>query len=174
MSWGAPAVDDAIVDIASLPQTDPRWIAERDRLLAKWEAEKLVLSAAKESEMQSRVAVGEFQFPTAMRKSGVNKAPLNNGFQIKLGHTVNHKIVASNQAVEDAEAIAPTLGNEATFLFDRIITWEAKFSVGEYKKLDPLSEEHAKVKQLVDTLIEVSNGAPSLEIVAPKATLNNR
>lgn len=170
MSWGT--VTPAEVDIMTLPQTDPRWIAERDSLLMKWENSKAVLTAAKESEMEDRKAFGDFAFPLEGRKSGVNKLELGNGFVAKLGHVVNHKIVAGNKAVEDAEEIAPTLGNEAVFLFERVITWEAKFSVGEYKKLDVSMPEQKKVKELIDTLIEVSNGAPSLEIVAPKAKLN--
>ncbi len=172
MSWGNP-VASTEVDLKTLPQTDPRWIAERDRLLSAWEASKDVLTRAKETEMSDRTAFADFAFPVTERKSGVNKLDLNHGYVAKLGHKVNYKIVASNQAVEDAEEIAPKLGNEAQFLFERIITWEAKFSVGEYNKLDTVnSAEHKKVKELVDTLIEVSNGTPSLEIVAPKATLN--
>lgn len=172
MSWGNP-IQNTEVDISKLPQTDPRWIAKRDELLATWETAKTVLTAAKESEAQARIAFGDFAFPVAGRKSGVNKLELNNGYVAKLGHKANHKIVASNQAVEDAEEIAPKLGNEAVFLFERIITWTPNFSVGEYNKLDVSSPEHKKVKELVDTLIEVSNGMPSLEIVAPKATLTS-
>lgn len=173
MSWGDPHTIAAPVDLAKLPQSDPRWIAERDRLLAAWENAKNVLSAAKETEGSSRIAFGDFAFPVDSRKAGVNKLELNHGYVAKLGHKINHKIVASNAAVEEAEDIAPTLGNQAQFLFERIITWEAKFSVGEYNKLKPLeSAEDKKLKELVDTLIEVTNGMPSLEIIAPKATLN--
>ena len=173
MAWGNPVASAEEVDISKLPQTDPRWIAERDRLLMTWENSKSVLAAAKESEMADRLAFSNFAFPIEGRKSGVNKLELGNGYVAKLGHKVNFKIVAANKAVEDAEELAPTLGNEAVFLFERIITWTPNFSVGEYNKLLPNdSEEHRKVKELIDTLIETSNGTPSLEIVEPKATLN--
>jgi hypothetical protein len=168
MSWGNPEA----TNVAPIVVGSPEWVAKRDVLLGKWESDKSVLAAAKASEAESRVAFADFAFPVQERKSGVNKIELNHGYTAKLGHVVNYKIVVPNATVESAEEVAPTLGNEAVFLFERIITWEAKFSVGEYKKLDLMSPEHAKVKQLVDTLIEVSNGMPSLEIVAPKAKLN--
>lgn len=170
MAWGNP--DAAPAAPVELVKDSPEWLAKRDALLLAWETSKTVMAAAKESELQARIAFGDFAFPVDKRKSGVNKLELSNGYVAKLGHKINHKIVASNDAVDDAEIAAADVGNEGQFLFERIITWEPKFSVGEYNKLSPELSVHAKIKEIVDHLIEVSNGTPSLEIVAPKATLN--
>jgi hypothetical protein len=168
MSWGAPVPADP----STFVKDSPEWIAHRDSLLGKWEAAKTTLAAAKESEAEARIAFGDFAFPVAERKSGVNKLELNNGFVAKLGHKINHKVIASNDAIEKAEDSMKELGNEAGFLFERILQIEYKFSVGEYNKLAPELSLHADVKAVIDTLIETSIGLPSLEIVAPKAKLN--
>ncbi len=144
------------------------------RLIAQWDAAKLVLEAAKNSEMEARLLVGNYAFPVAGRKEGVNNAELSDGRVVKLGHKVNYKLTGGNEAIEKAEDEAEKAGNEGAFLVERIISWEAKFSVGEYKKLDPANPTHAKVKAAIDKVLEISNGTPSLEIKEPKAKLNNQ
>lgn len=144
------------------------------RLVAQHDEAKVVLEAAKNSEMEARLMVGNYAFPVAGRKEGVNNLELTDGRVVKLGHKVNYKLSADNEAVEKAEDAIDAIGNEGPFLRERIITWEAKFSKSEYNKLDTSNPTHAKVKAEIDKVLEISNGTPSLEVKEPKAKLNNQ
>lgn len=144
--------------------------AARDLLLKAWNDAKGVLERAKESEMSIRKAVAAYVFPTP--KEGVNNHELGGGYVLKMGHKLNYNITAPNEAVDKAEDEAAKLGNEGTFLFERVITWTPNFSKSEYNKLDPALPAHAGVKKLVDGLLEIKPGTPSLEIKEPKAKLN--
>ncbi len=159
--WGNPGTD-------ATPAID---VAERDRRLMVWDQAKKVLEAAKNSEMEARKAVAEYVFPTP--KEGMNNHDLGNGYTLKMGHKINYSLNAPNDEIDAIEErAAKEAGNEGTFLIERIITWKANFSVGEYKKLDPSLPAHRKVKELVDTVLQTTTGSPSLEIKEPKATLN--
>lgn len=175
MTWGNPQPSQPTWnpnDPNYKPQLDnAAWLAERDRLLAEWETAKSVLEKAKESEMEARKAAQAFAFgPTA--KEGMNNQELNNGYTLKFGKKLNYNIKASNDAVDAAADEADKIGNEGTFLFERIITWTPNFSKSEYNKLDTSLPTHAKVKKLVDGLLEIKEGTGSLEIKEPKAKLN--
>ncbi|QJD54533.1 hypothetical protein [Sphingomonas phage Kharn] len=144
------------------------------QLVAQHDTAKEVLERAKNSEMEARLMVGNYAFPLAGRKEGVNNLELGDGRTVKLGHKVNYKLSGDNEAVEKAEDECDAIGNEGSFLRERIITWEAKFSKSEYNKLDTSNPTHAKVKAAIDKVLEISNGTPSLEVKEPKAKLNNQ
>lgn len=152
--------------IAGVPFSE----AARDRLLTEWDNAKAVLERAKASEMVVRQAVASYVFPNATE--GMNNHELGGGYVLKLGHKLNYNLTAPNDEIDAIEEEAAKLGNEGTFLIERIITWKANFSVGEYKKLDKSLPLHVQVKALVDKALEIKSGAPSLEIKPPKATLN--
>jgi hypothetical protein len=141
----------------------------RDVLLKAWENSKAVLERAKNTEMSLRKSVGAFVFPTP--KEGVNNHDLGGGYTLKLGHKLNYKLVGDNDKLEEVEEKAAKLGNEGEFLIERIIVWKAEFSKSEYNKLDEGLPTHKEVKKLVDSVLEISAGSPSLEIKEPKATL---
>lgn len=142
------------------------------QLIAQWEHAKVVLEKAKNSEMDARKLVGSYVFPVAGRKEGVNNAELSDGRTVKLGHKLNYKLVGDNEKIEKVEDACEAIGNEGSFLVERIITWEAKFSKSEYNKLQADNPTHVKVKAEIDKVLEISEGTPSLEIKEPKAKLN--
>jgi hypothetical protein len=141
----------------------------RDMLLKRWEAAKATLEAAKNSEMEIRKAVGAYVFPTP--KEGVNNHDLGGGYMLKLGHKLNYKLRGDVEAIEAVEDKCEALGNEGKFLVERIIVWKADFSKSEYNKLDASLPTHSAVKKLVDEILEITPGSPSLEIKEPKAAL---
>jgi hypothetical protein len=142
------------------------------RLIAQWDEAKAILERAKNSEMEARLMVGNYMFPLAGRKEGVNNEELSDGRVAKLGHKVNYKLKGDNDKIDEVIERCEGIGNEGAFLIERIISWEAKFSAGEYKKLEADNPTHQKVKKEIDTILEISNGTPSLEIREPKAKLN--
>lgn len=133
----------------------------RNFLLAKWEAIKSALAEAKESEMNLRKQVVSFAFNTTQLK-GTERIPLENGYELKsvkkLNYNVNQDMV--NEALDEIE----NLDAEGKFISERLIKWTADLSVSEYNDLDE------KYKKIIDKVITTSDGAPTLEIVAPKGT----
>jgi hypothetical protein len=144
--------------------------AARALILKAWEASKVTLELAKNTEMDLRKAAFGYCFPTPTE--GTQRVDLGNGYALKAVHKLNVKITASNEDVDKAEDAARALGNEGQFLFERLITWTPNFSKSEYKKLEADNPTHINVKKLIDGLIEETPGAPTLEIEAPKAKLN--
>lgn len=141
----------------------------RDVLLKSWENSKAVLERAKNTEMALRKAVGAFVFPAP--KEGVNTHDLGGGYALKLGHKLNYKLIGDIDKIEAIEEAAAKLGNEGEFLIERVIVWKAEFSKSEYNKLDEGLPTHKEVKKLVDSVLEITPGSPTLEIKEPKATL---
>lgn len=176
MTWGnpiAPPIEDAPRGtpewVAKVGHGSPAWESYRDELGAKWETSKLALTEAKEAEMDLRKQFADFIMPPADRRVGMNNVELPGGYVAKLTHKVNYKVAASRTVIEEAEEIAAKIGNEGTFLFERIIPVKYDFSVGEYNKLQPDElSTHREMKELIDTLIERSDGAPTLEIKPQK------
>jgi hypothetical protein len=157
-------IDGAMIDINT-----PHGIQLRDAALAKWEASKIALETAKADEMEARKAAFKFAFG-GEAKEGTNRVELNNGYSLKGVRKVNYSIKASNDEIDKIEDIMPTLGNEAVFLFERIIVWKPDFSKSEYNKLDTGNPTHRAVKAEIDKIIETKDGAPALEIEAPKGS----
>ncbi len=164
--WGQPAP-------AELIKGTPEWFAERDRVLGAWEASKAALEKAKADEMDLRKEFVKFAFDNE-KLSGTERIDLANGYQAKAVKKVNHKFVAPEgikvvDAVDKALTDIEALGPEATFIGERLVKWSADLSVGEYNKLDE-SEIGRKVRAIIDTVVETTEGAPTLEIVAPKGS----
>lgn len=171
MAWGNPTAPAPQPEAA--PELSPQeWLNKREALLLAWDASKRALETAKEIEMTNRKAVAEFAFPVDSRVKGkTNNQDLPNGFVLKLGDKINHKIVALPKTIQQVEEkVIPTISNEAVFKFERIVKITYDFSVGEYNKLDPENEADVKLKAEIDKLIEETRGAPSLEIKPPKAS----
>lgn len=170
MAWGDTS------NTSELEIGSPAWNAERDRLLLKWQASQQALAVAKETEMADRKAAAAFILPATENKAGMNNHDLGNGYTAKIGRKVNHKLVGGNEQIIAIEEQAEKVGNEGKFIIERLIKWTAELSVGEYNKLKKDAAEGSvaakEVLKLVDTIIETSDGAPSLEIKAPKASLN--
>jgi hypothetical protein len=127
----------------------------KPRRLPKWKPARLV---------------ADYCFPNA--NEGTNRIELNNGYALKCVAKLNYKIAAPNDRIDAIEDEASKLGNEGTFLIERVITWTPAFSKSEYNKLDPSLPVHAKVKALVDSVLEITPGAPALTLEEPKAKLN--
>lgn len=145
-----------------------------DETLMKWEQADATLDAAKEAEMSLRklyVAIAS----NPDQKKGTENIALGNGYKAKVVKKINYGFVknADNkvdyEAVHDAQDAIEKLGNEGAFLADRLIKWSAELSVSEYNKLEPESNPtHKAVKAALDKIIVTTEGAPTLEIVAPK------
>lgn len=164
--WGQPAP-------AALIKGTPEWFAERDRILGAWEASKVALEKAKADEMNLRKEFVKFAFDNE-KLSGTERIDLANGYQAKAVKKLNYKFVAPEgvkvaDAVDKALTEIEAIGGEAPFIADRLVKWTADLSLTEYKALDD-SEIGRKIKAKIDTVIETTEGAPTLEIIEPKGS----
>ena len=149
--------------------TEAEFIAERDRLLLSWEESKKALEVAKEKEMEQRKAVVAFAFDPN-KESGTERIELGNGYQAKAVKKINYGFVkdaegklnkrAIDKALERIEKIGGPVGE---LIAERLVKWTPDLSLTEYKQLDE------KYKKIIDEVIVTSEGAPTLEIIAPKA-----
>lgn len=149
--------------------SDAEFEAERTRLLVEWEAQKAALEVAKEKEMTARKAVVDFAFDQN-KTSGTERIELGNGYQAKAVKKINYGFVkdaegklnkrAIDKALEKIEKIGGAVGE---LIAERLVKWTPDLSLTEYKQLDE------KYKKVIDEVIVTTEGAPTLEIIAPKA-----
>lgn len=149
--------------------TDAEFEAERTRLLVDWEAQKVALEVAKEKEMTARKAVVDFAFDPN-KTSGTERVELGNGYVAKAVKKINYGWIKDesgklnkkliDRALEKIEKIGGAVGE---LVAERLVKWEPSLSLTEYKQLDD------KFKKVIDEVIVTTEGAPTLEIIAPKA-----
>lgn len=148
--------------------TEAEFIAERDRLLLSWEESKKALEVAKEKEMEQRKAVVAFAFDPN-KESGTERIDLGNGYQAKAVKKVNYGFVKTEDGKLNKAAIDKALskiektGPAGELIAERLVKWTPDLSLTEYKLLPE------KLKGIIDEVIVTSEGAPTLEIIAPKA-----
>lgn len=149
--------------------TDAEFEAERDRLLLDWEEQKKALEVAKEREMSARKLVVDFAFDPN-KVSGTERIDLGNGYQAKAVKKINYGFVknadgkldkrAIDRALEKIEKVGGAVGE---LIAERLVKWTPDLSLTEYNQLDD------KFKKIIDEVIVTTDGAPTLEIIAPKA-----
>ena len=148
--------------------TEAEFIAERDRLLLSWEESKKALEVAKEKEMEQREAVVAFAFDPN-KESGTERIELGNGYQAKAVKKVNYGFVKTEDGKLNKAAIDKALskiektGPAGELIAERLVKWTPDLSLTEYKQLPE------KLKSIIDEVIVTSEGAPTLEIITPKA-----
>jgi len=131
----------------------------RDKLLEQWEQSKVALELAKDFEMSHRKAIVLFAFDPE-KNSGTENVELANGYKLKSVKKLNYNVDQANvnAALDKIEAF----GEKGKVIAERLIKWKADLSLSEYKTL---SEEY---KAIIDEVITISEGSPTLEIVKPK------
>lgn len=148
--------------------TKDTWTTEApptpDDILEKWEAAQKALSDAKEIEATLRVLVIKSRpFPPEV-KEGTQRVPLKNGWHLKAVLKQNYKLDqnAINEALDQIEA----LGEAEKVIAERLISWKADISIREYKEL----QDYPKIKKIIDSVLTITDGLPSLELEPPKAS----
>lgn len=158
--------------IAEIEYGSTQWVIERDKRLAAWEASKTALEAAKASEMELRKAFVDFSFdPT--KKEGTERIELHNGFEAKAVKKLNWSLVSPIEGISVPDAVESALdrieaiGEVGKFIASRLVKWTPELSKSEYNKLAEIPEG-GKIKEIIDTVIQTKEGAPTLEIIQPK------
>lgn len=141
-------------------------ISQRDQDIMAWQEAEKALNAAKEKEMTLRTKVMAECFPNA--EVGTNTLELGKGYKIKGVRKLNYNLANGQGETEAALDAISKLGNEGQFIAERLVGWTPKLSLTEYKKLEATNPTHAKIKELIDAVLTVTDGAPTLEVVPPK------
>lgn len=165
MAWGQSDVAPVVSSNSKFPEWDNK---SRDEVLAEWEGRKTLLATAKEREMEFRKYVVSRAFPNATE--GTNTVELNNGYSLKANIKYNYKL-ADNKIVEATLDKIAKVGNQGSFIVDRLISWSPSFLLTEYHKLqEDQTEESKTILKLVNDMLIIEDAAPSLEIKAPKTS----
>lgn len=143
------------------------FITVRDRLLAQWEITKKTLERAKEVEMELRKVNVAFLGDPEKHK-GTENIELGNGYIAKMVKKINYGFVKNKDGKIDKDAIDLALDKiedkveGGKLIAERLVKWTPDLSLTEYNLLP----DEAKV--IIDAVIVTTDGAPTLEIKAPK------
>lgn len=135
--------------------------------LSKWYLLKKQLSEIKTAESLMRSRIAKFFFPAP--DEGTNKHPLKDGTGavLKMTQTIDRKVDEGElEALRDAMMAAeddPKNNLHGMELdFTKLIVWEPKLKLAEYRKLSEAQRE------VFDRVLIVKPRMPQLDIVIPK------
>lgn len=140
-----------------------------DQLLMLWDYRKKVIETAKSDEMELRKYIVNRAFPK--KEEGTNRKELGQGYDLKAVVRYNYTL-ADNDKVEECLNHISALGNEGPFIADRLVSWKPSFLKTEYNDLlerkDKGDERAVKILKIIEGMLTISEGAPTLDIVEPK------
>lgn len=180
MSWGgfeqAP-VAPAKIDIPAHIQealVNNQLPLDQDGLLMLHKKYKEWLDFYKEAEMELRKLTVSVLVPNPTpANEGVNTVPLGNGYDAKVTLKFNYKLSDDNEQIENVLDEIAAIGNEGTFIAERIVTWKADFHVTEYRSLMEQAEKNnpmaIAILAKVNTILTITDAAPTLAIKEPKS-----
>jgi len=171
-SWSnttaAPDLNDA-AHTQPAPSTNPYDAMDQDTLLMTHKQMQDDIAALKEKEMELRKYIVAREFPK--KQEGTNTKELGEGYKLKAVIKYNYNL-ADNDTVEKCLDHISALGNEGPFIADRLVSWKPSFLKTEYNDLlerkSKGDERAIKILSIVDEMLTITEGAPTLDIVEPK------
>lgn len=159
-----------IGDSKHMQSLNPWDSMNEDALLMLWQQKKDAIEKAKAEEMDLRKYIVGREFPK--KQEGMNNKELGNGYTLKAGIKYNYKL-ADNDTVEDVLNKMSALGNQGSFIADRIVSWTPNFLLTEYRQLQEDAEKGSgfakQALDLINGMLTITEAAPTLEIKEPKA-----
>jgi hypothetical protein len=135
--------------------------------LAAWYKMHQDLAKLRAAEMLLRQRIFKHYFPEP--KEGTNTVVLPDAYQLKGVHVVNRKIVEETmQALFyrpqlEEGVFGPSKLEAAGIRGDMIVKWKPELAIAVYREL---TEDQ---RHLVDQMLLIDNGSPSMKIEPPKA-----
>jgi DNA polymerase III delta prime subunit len=149
-----------------------------EQALLNWDNSKKFLEQAKEAEMQARKVAFDLGFG-ANAKEGTNTIELANDYKLKGVKKLNYKLKApagfqgdTIDAVDNCAEAFKRISNEGEFVSERLFKYSVTMSVEEYRKIaDEAAYSETKKAMLTELnkILEITEAAPTLTIVEPKA-----
>lgn len=150
--------------------SNPLDAMNEDQLLMLWSEKKKAIEAAKEEELDLRKYIVDRAFPK--KEEGMNNKELGNGYVLKAGVKYNYNL-SDNDTVEKCLNHISALGNDGPFIADRLVGWKPTLHLTEYRELCDKKEKgdecSTKIVSIINQMLTISEGSPSLEIKAPKS-----
>ena len=106
-------------------------------------------------------------FPEA--EVGTNTLELGRGYKLKGVRKLNHNLANGEGQLDAVLDSITKMGNEGTFIAERLVGWTPKLSISEYKKLEGSDPIHKKIKDAIDGVLTITDGTPTLEVIVPKS-----
>lgn len=171
MNWSSSWNDVPATTPAPKKSEFPAWDnADRDAVLVEWQRLQQALTKAKAEEMAFRKYVIQRAFTNPTE--GTNMLELGNGYALKANIKYNYKL-AENQVVEAGLDKLAKIGNQGSFIADRLVSWTPNFLLTEYREIQKQAEagsaEANEMMKVISSFLTISEAAPSLEIKEPKA-----
>jgi len=142
---------------------------DRDALLMEHQKLKDDIDKLKEREMELRKYIVDRCFPN--KQEGTNTLALGDNFNLKAQIKYNYKLDNDNSMVETCLDQIEKMGNEGSFLAERLVSWHATFNLTEYRKLceSDATDIQKKIRKKIEEILTITEAAPTLEIKAPKS-----
>lgn len=165
--WATPT---AIAPVSEPPKQFNPWDhMTQDELLVRHQQLKDALDKAKADEMELRKYIVNRAFPNKVE--GTNTLELGNGYELKAGIKFNYKLL-DNKVVDDCLDRISKIGNQGSFVAERLVSWTPNFLLTEYREL----QEHAKeghleaqtILKITNEMLDITDAAPTLTIKEPK------
>jgi len=141
----------------------------QDQLLMKWQQLKDDAERTKSAEMEMRKYIVSRAFPN--KQEGTNTQELGNNYKLKAAIKYNYTL-ADNDAVEAALDRISKIGNDGSFVADRLVSWRPNFLLTEYRNLQEQAESGSTsakaILKEINAVLTISEAAPTLTIVEPK------
>ena len=139
--------------------------ANRDAKIIAWEAAVKALDAAKDAEaaLRKEILKTAFAFDPEALREGTENFELGNGYKLKAVFKISRNLNNENEAVDKVLSKIEKTGPAGELIAERLVKWTPDLSLTEYKQLPE------KLKSIIDEVIVTSEGAPTLEIIAPKS-----
>lgn len=141
----------------------------KDDILLAWDDIKNKITALKEQEMDLRKYIVKRAFPDA--SEGTNKQELGNGYELKAVVKFNYRL-EDNKKVEAGLDKISAMGNDGSFIAERLVSWTPNFLLTEYRELQARAKEGSQAAKdmlaVVNEFLIITDAAPTVEIKAPK------
>lgn len=149
--------------------SNPLDALSRDEVLQAWQAAKIAVTKAQETEMAMRKYVVSRAFPLA--EEGTNTAELGNGYSLKAVVKYNYNL-KDNATVERTLVRISQIGNNGPFVAAKLVKTEYSFLLTEFRMLESNaaegSEEAKAILKEVHGMLNVTEAALTLSIKEPK------
>ena len=165
MNWGNQN------NLANWPSSANPWDSmNEDQLLLEWQKKKEAIETAKAEELDLRKYIVKREFPQP--NEGMNTKELGNGYQLKAAVKYNYNL-SDNDTVEQTLEKISAMGPSGSAIADRLISWKPDFLLTEYRQLvedkDKGSQFAHTALNIINEMLTITEGAPTLEIKEPKA-----
>lgn len=120
-------------------------------------AEQAKFWKERDAELRGMIYGANFQ---GMEDGKQHTIELGNGYKLKGKRPISYKLDV--ETTKTALQYLRELGNEGTFVADRVVKWKPELSLTEYNKM---SEQQRKI---LDAALTTTPGLPVIELVKPE------